>query len=177
MTRNTRRTRGFTLIEGMVTTTIAAVLVGAAVPSFNDTLQRRRIDGVAAQLETDLMLARSEAVMRNESVHAAFTRDATGSCYVLHSGAAGDCTCSGGGALVCEPGVQVLRSVHIGAGEPVQLRSNSRSMLFDAVKGTVTPTATIQVQSPVGTVRTIVNIMGRVRQCAVAGGVSGYAPC
>ena len=178
MNTNPRRQHGFTLIEGMVTVAIVAVLVGVAVPSLRDTQERRRIDGVAAQLETDLMLARSEAVMRNESVHVAVVRDDAGSCYVIHSGDSGDCTCSGNGAPVCQPGAQLLRSAQMASGESVQLKANVHSMLFDAVKGTVTPAATIQVQGSVGTVRTIVNIMGRVRHCSSGStALSGYPLC
>lgn len=172
-----QRQRGLTLIEAATVTGIVAVLVGITLPSFSELTQRRQVEGTAAQLETDLQLARSEAVARNESVRLAFARGAHGSCYVMHSGPAGSCTCDGGGTVVCTPDAQVLRSVHQAAGFPVQIQSNSASLLFDAVKGTVTPTATMRVQAPVGNIHQVVNVMGRVRSCSPDGRVAGYRRC
>lgn len=175
--RQQRRQRGLTLIEAATVTGIVAMLVGVTLPSFSDQAQRRQLEGTAAQLETDLQLARSEAVARNESVRLAFARGAHGSCYVLHSGPAHGCTCEGSGAVVCTPDAQPLRSVHLPAVSAVQLQSNSASLLFDAVKGTVTPTATMRVQAPVGSIHQVVNVMGRVRSCSPDGRVAGHRRC
>ena len=172
-----RRDAGVTLIEAATVTAIVAVLIGIAVPSFQDARARRQLEGVAAQLETDLQLARSEAVARNESVRVGFTRDAGGSCYVLHTGPAGGCRCDGAGTTSCGAGAEPLRAVPLGAGYPVQLQSNGASILFDAIKGTVTPTATLRVLSPVGELRQVVNVMGRIRTCSPEGAVAGYRRC
>jgi prepilin-type N-terminal cleavage/methylation domain-containing protein len=56
--------RGFTIIELMVTVLIAAVLLAVAVPSFIDTLERRRVVGAANELSADLQYARSLAVSK-----------------------------------------------------------------------------------------------------------------
>lgn len=168
---------GLTLIEAAVTTAVLAILVGVAAPSFDETRQRRTLEGAAAQLETDLQLARAEAVARNESVRVAFTRGEDGSCYVMHNGSAGECNCSAEGAVMCEGDSVALRSVHFPAGGAVQLSSNSASILFDASKGTVTPTATLRLQSPIGDIHQVVNIMGRVRSCSPGAAVTGYRAC
>ena len=172
-----RRESGLTLIETATVTAVVAVLIGTVAPSFQEARTRRQLEGVAAQLETDLQLARSEAVARFESVRVGFTRDPGGSCYVLHTGPAGGCRCDGAGTTVCGDGAEPLRTVPLGPAHPVQLQSNSASILFDAVKGTVTPTATLRVQSPVGELRQVVNVMGRIRTCSPAGAVTGYRPC
>jgi type IV fimbrial biogenesis protein FimT len=44
------------------------------------------------------------------------------------------------------------------------------------VKGTVTPTASIQLRSAAGQLRQVVNVMGRVRTCT-PDGVPGYRAC
>jgi type IV fimbrial biogenesis protein FimT len=169
---------GATLTESLVVVAIAAVLLGTAAPGFQDLRQRRQLEGVAMQLETDLQLARAEAVARNESVRVAFAAEtAGGSCYVLHTGPAGACRCDGAGATTCAPGAKALRAVPLAPGYPVQLTSNSASILFDAVKGTVTPTATMRVTAEVGEIRQIVNIMGRVRSCSPAPALPGYRRC
>lgn len=59
---------GLTLIELLVTITIAVILLTIAVPSFNDFLARNRVGGVANELMSMLNLARSEAVRRGQPV-------------------------------------------------------------------------------------------------------------
>lgn len=171
-----RRQAGVTLTESAVVLGIAAILLGAAVPGLGELRLRRQLEGVAAQLETDIQLARSEAVARNQSVRIGFAADETGSCYLLHTGAAGDCRCDGQGATACRAGAEALRSVPLVAGAPVQLSANSASILFDADKGTVTPTASLRVRSRIGEIRQIVNVMGRVRSCS-PDGLPGYRRC
>jgi type IV fimbrial biogenesis protein FimT len=173
-----RRTSGMTIVESCVVLAVASICIGLAVPSFEQAIEKRHLEGVAAQLETDLQFGRSLAVARNESVRIAFESDSAGSCYVLHTGAAGACTCGPDGQAVCSEGSLPLRAVRFGADFPVRVSSNAPSMLFDASKGTVSPTGTMQVQSRHGkTVKLIVNIMGRIRSCSPSGQVSGYKPC
>lgn len=59
---------GFTLIELMVTITIAAILLGIAIPSFTSVISSNRLTTSANELVTALNLARSEAVKRGQQV-------------------------------------------------------------------------------------------------------------
>lgn len=177
MSPSPRRPSGFTLVEACTVLAVLAVLAGAVLPDFHNARLRRQLEGAAAQLETDLQLGRAEAVARNESLRMAFTRDASGSCYVVHSGPAGGCRCDGGGAVVCVAGAEALRSVSLDSASALQLQSNSAALLFDAVKGTVTPTATVKLQSPVAQLHQVVNIMGRVRSCSPDARMAAYKRC
>lgn len=177
MNRNTRRQTGFTLVEVLIPVAVAAVLLGSALPSLQTMTQRHRLEGSAAQLETDLQLARSAAVAANAVLRMDFVRGEQGSCYVLHDGAAGDCTCGHLGVPACPAGVTALRSVALRDADPLRLNANVRSMAFDPVKGTVTPTASIRLVAPVGELRLVVNVMGRVRSCTPDAAVPGYRPC
>lgn len=173
-----RACRGVTLVESAVATSVTAIVAGLAVPSFDQAIQRRHLEGAAAQIETDIHYARTLAVAANAPMRISFASDAGGSCYVIHTGAANQCSCTSTGGATCSGDARADRSVRFAAGGPVRVASNSRSVLFDGIRGTATPTATVQVTSRDGrTIRQVVNIMGRVRSCSPAPGVSGYPAC
>lgn len=172
-----RRAAGLTLTELMVVVATAGVTLASTAPGFQQARERRHVEGLAAQLETDIHHTRGLAVAQNRNLRIEFLADAHGSCYVVHSGSAGDCTCTAQGAQ-CAPGVQAHRSEHVPAERGVVLSANVRSMVFDAEKGTVTPTGTLRVQGASGqAIHQVVNIMGRVRSCAAGGEVLGLRPC
>jgi type IV fimbrial biogenesis protein FimT len=172
------RQRGASLIECLIGLATAGVALGASLPSFELTSARRHLDGAAAQLETDLHLARSVAVASNRNVRMTFFRDADGSCYVVHSGAADACTCGADGMATCSAGNESVRSVRLKADSAVQLNANVRSIVFDATIGTITPTGTLRLSThQAGSVHLIVNVMGRTRSCSPGGTVPGHPAC
>lgn len=60
--------RGFTLVELMVTVVVLAVLGALAAPSFGQLLAAQRVRLTGYDIVGDLVLARSEAIKRGESV-------------------------------------------------------------------------------------------------------------
>lgn len=60
--------RGFTLLELMVTITVAAILATVAVPAFRSFLQNDRLLTEANQLVMSLDFARSEAIKQDASI-------------------------------------------------------------------------------------------------------------
>lgn len=171
--------RGTSLIEALVVCCISAVLVGLATPSLQELRQRRQVEAVAAQVETELQFARSAAVAQRQSVHAAFGTDKHGSCYVVHTGSRGDCICSAAAATPdCKPGAQSLATSRFQVADKLEVTSNSPSMAFDSVKGTVTPTATISVRgAELHERRLVINVMGRIRSCSTRPGDPLIADC
>ena len=172
------RQRGVTLIESLIVTAITAITTGIALPSFEQARERRHLEGAAAQVRNDLQFARSLAVARNETLRLSFVNGPDSTCYVIHSGAAANCECAADGSAVCTGNPEVLRVARLDENSPVSIRSNSRSIAFDAVKGTISPTATVQVQARSGSaIHQIVNVMGRVRTCSPAPALPGFRPC
>ena len=169
---------GVTLVEAATAVAVVAAAAGLTVPSFERSVQRRHLEGAAAQLETDIHYARSMAVARNMPLRVSFSAGNGSSCYVIHTGAAQCCGCAADGTAACQGSAEALRSVRFAPGDAVSLRSNAGSVLFDPVRGTSTPTATIQLQTASGMgIRQVLNVLGRVRSCSPTPALSGYAAC
>lgn len=62
------RTRGFSLIELMVTLTVFGILTMAAIPSISEWLRNTRLRGQSESVLSGLQQARNEAVRRNRQV-------------------------------------------------------------------------------------------------------------
>lgn len=175
-----RRQFGLTLVEVCTTCAVAATLVGTAVPSYRGWVERKALEGRALEIGSDLQLARSEAVARNTGLRMSFGSDAEGSCYVVHTGAANACTCLADTPPVCASGAQPVRSTYLPASAGVRLQPTgaATSVLFDPVRGTVTPTLTVQLSDRRGrAIHQVVNVMGRVRTCSPQASVPGLKAC
>jgi type IV fimbrial biogenesis protein FimT len=169
--------RGITLIEAAVAMTLVAIAVSTAVPGFQDLVARKRLEGVATQLATDLQTVRTEAVARNEPVRISFHVDPAGSCYVIHTGAKALCSCTGPAPATCASDAEQIRTVWLPVSQRVAVQASAGSILFDPLHGTSTPTGTARVVGPQGAIHHVVNVMGRVRSCSPEGLLPGYRPC
>ena len=171
--------RGLSLTELLCSVAIMAVLVGGALPLFDELRSSQALQANAALLETDLHHARSLAVVTGRPVRLSVqSLPDGGSCYVVHTGAAHACRCDGHGQAACEGGAELLRLETLPVANGIRLAPADRSILFDGGKGTVTPTATLQLIDRDGqTVHQVINIMGRVRTCAAGANLGGLRRC
>lgn len=171
--------RGATLVEIVTTLAIVALAALQSVAGFGDTLERRRVEGLAAELATDLQFVRSETVRRQTGVRISFGVDDSGrSCYLIHTGAADACGCGDGGVAHCSAEAALIKAVHAPRVGGAQFDANTDSMLYDPARGTTTPAASIAIALADGrSVRHVVNILGRVRTCSPDAGLAGYKPC
>ena len=60
--------RGFTLVELLVTITVAAILATIAIPSFQDATLNGKLSSLANNFVASAQLARGEAIKRNTTV-------------------------------------------------------------------------------------------------------------
>ena len=166
--------RGVTMIEACITLAIAGILAGSALPSFKESLDKRRVEGLSSEVGTDLRYARSEAVARNTGVRVSFYQG----CYVVHTGSRADCQCDGQGPAVCTGDAVALKTVNSAEARGVQIVSNVSSLRFDQTNGTTSPTGTVCTVPASGrSVHHVVNILGRVRTCSPATAGAPCAPC
>lgn len=175
-TPNRRRQLGTSLVEATMVLAVTGTLVGSLLPGWQEARERRSLEAASAQLATDLRLARSLAVSQGQPVR--LRVNAADACYVVHTGPAAGCSCDGGGQARCSGSAVALRVAVLPGQGLVGLSSSSASMLFDAGRGTVTPTGTLRLQLDDGrAVHHVVNVMGRVRSCSPDGAVAGHPAC
>jgi type IV fimbrial biogenesis protein FimT len=176
--RQTRRQRGITLVEACTVIAVLAILVSTAAPNLQGLIDSRRLDGAAAQLATDIQFVRTEAVSRNLPVRLSFHATTEGSCYVVHTGNADQCSCDAPGPAVCSGDARQIKTVTLSAADRVSLQTSATSVLFDPLHGTSTPTGTLRLVGQQGrAVHHVVNVMGRVRSCSPLGAMPGYRAC
>lgn len=161
------RQQGCTLIESLCGLVIMLVLLGGAWPMLKDLVARQSLLAQAAELETDLVLARMQSQVQKESLRFSVHQPASGgSCYIIYSGPSGACHCQGNGQASCDAGAQVLRLAEPSKRAGITLAALSRPLTFDAMMGTVTPTATLRLTDRDGrSVHQVINLTGRVRTC------------
>jgi type IV fimbrial biogenesis protein FimT len=177
-----RRAGGFTIIELMTVMVIAAVLLVIAVPSFRDFFAKRRVEGVFSELQTDLQLARSEAVSRGRPARVTFGP----SCYVVHVAAPGSSTTCTQTTETVSAGDTKIKLVQLQGGTNAALapQSSLTFVEFDSVRGTATwngsgAVAAIDATSTAGPwqLRATTLATGRVQICSPGATVEGFASC
>ncbi len=80
------RSGGLTLVEVLVTLSIAGILTAMAAPSFSDFLIRNRSASIANELTSTVMRARSDAVTRNACVIVCRSADPTAATPACNAG-------------------------------------------------------------------------------------------
>jgi len=166
---------GFTLVEAATALCVVAVLAALAWPALDTLLDNRRLDALSSTLGADLQFARSEAIVRNEGVRfTVLPHRGDGTCWLVHTGPATDCSCEAG----CAGGARLLRRAHVPSAQRVQLRAPAVSLHFDPQLGTCTPAGTFELAASSGrAVHQVVNVMGRVRSCSPLAQVPGHVAC
>lgn len=166
------------MIETLCAASVLATALGLVSPTMRSWQVRQALQATAAELETDIHFARSEAVARGQTIRLETQLLGNGTCYVVHTGAAHDCTCTGQGQAQCSGDTQVLRVSEQPADGAVRLSTTKVSIAFDPQRGTVTPTATLKlVDERNRAIHQIVNIMGRVRSCSPQSQIAGLKAC
>lgn len=174
----TGRQHGLTLVECGVVLAVVAIVAATAAPSLVAFIDKRRLDGAAAALASDIQFVRSEAVSRRQALRLSVQGGTASSCWIVHTGTAAQCTCAGSGPAVCSGGAMAMKTVVLPAAERVRVSANAGSILFDPLHGTSTPTGTLRLTDAGGrAIHHVVNVMGRVRSCSPGAALPGYPAC
>jgi type IV fimbrial biogenesis protein FimT len=147
---------GFTLIEMLIVLAVAALLATLVAPSFNETLARRRLEGVATDLSTDLQFARTQAVDDRNTVQLVTENGGTRYRVVNAAGT-------------------TLKTVDF----PTGITANIITVTYDQLRGTANAAQVTLSYTPRTTaqMRVDTNVMGRVSICTIGGTLKGYTTC
>jgi len=90
--------KGFTLVELMITVVILSIGIALAVPTYENTMQKRRVTGAAESIAAFLSLAQGEAIKRNEVIAISVNRASDGATWcagaMLRTAAVDHCDCT-----------------------------------------------------------------------------------
>lgn len=81
-----RKQRGVTLIELMVGLAVLAILVSLGLPAFNQMIRNAQVRSHAESVQRGVMLARSEALKRNQQVRFSLVSTLDANCTLSASG-------------------------------------------------------------------------------------------
>ncbi|MDI4631504.1 GspH/FimT family pseudopilin [Pelomonas sp. V22] len=179
-TSTKKHQRGLGLVECLISCAVLGTLLSQALPAMRELKQRQQVNGLAETVMTDLMQARSEALRLGQSVQVRFSSHPTGSCYVMHVGASGDCSCDSEGRAVCTAeGALALKVQWIPLQQAASVKANVGNMTFSGSRGTVSPTGSIDIAATDrrATIRHVVSLAGRVRSCSPDRSVSRLNAC
>ncbi len=184
--RNPGHDNGLTLVELMVTLAIVAILLAIAVPSMQQLIARKRVEGVANELASDIRYLRSVQSQRSRAVRIIFAANKT--CYTMlvkgsSPTASCDCTQAALGLQVCTSGSSVheeIKTVTVPSSD-ITLTAVPSSLEIAGSDGM--PTAEVELSVNVssstggGEVRVATNLAARPNLCSVSGHGSSMAAC
>ncbi len=166
-----QQNQGLSLLELIVALSILAIVLAYSGASFSGFLDRQRLKAAGETIFSDLRLAQSEAIKRNEKIFVTFKKRDKNWCYGSNLGSACDCfeenQCKIEGVTQVVNGDQ-FKNINL---QKARFSGNRDFTAFDPIKGFAlaggVKNGTIWLQSQDETqLAIIVNRMGRVRFCS-----------
>lgn len=161
------KTRGVGLFEVLVTLLVIALLAALVGPGLSRMVERNRHQAHLSMLYADLQQARAMALSSGQAVRLRLYSHPTGSCYVLHHGAAGSCSCNADGQAQCLADGTLIKSHWLPQSTRLRLDGSVTQLAFHPKFGTVSRAGTLSIHGPNGArADHVVALTGRVRSCA-----------
>ncbi|BEP61695.1 GspH/FimT family pseudopilin [Variovorax sp. V213] len=145
------RTRGFTLVELMVTIVVLVILMSVAVPSFDNIRLSSRLNSYSTDLVAGSQVARSEAIKRNAQVRLCVSSNGT------------SCATTGqwetGWIVISTDGVVIQKQPATASGYQIRDGGGLSALAFEATGvGATAANFTICRASPVGSQERVVKV-------------------
>lgn len=185
------RAAGVTLVELMVTLGIVAILLAIAIPSMREFVARKRLEGIAQELVTDLRLVKAHQIQNRPNTGTAigFSSNSDKACYILfvRGNNVENCDCGQSAETMCGPanagGVRPapIRQVDIPVSTGISMVATPISTLamigYNAMPQ-LNRVVQVTISSPVaGEIRVSTNITGVPSICSVSGTFGAIKRC
>lgn len=167
-------TRGFTLLELLITVSVLSILIATAAPSFSSVIQSVKMQRLAGEFNGFLIQAKSESVKRNQDLWVHFSTaknevQSTGD-WTVWLKPTEDLTGETLLQLSCEPFRDVAFS-HNYTGERISFESvrgrPARGTIYLSPNASSTDRLLIKLSSP----------PGRIKVCGESSAQYGYDAC
>lgn len=168
---------GITLIEGMVTIAIVAILAAIAGPSFQNAFNSSRLRSAAEAVYGEIQFAKSESVKQDRNLFVTIQGSGTTNWCIGISNTT-NCNCNTPGNCMLGPtGSQTERVIKSNDFSSITLTANPLEIEFNSRRGsTVSGGNTIALTGASNLNTTIeTSTLGRVRICG--GNLGGYSSC
>lgn len=182
--------RGVTLVEIMVAVAIMGILAAAAIPSYTDLINRRRLRAAASEVSTDLALLRSSAATRVQTSFMKFSSNSDMSCYTIQAFSTSvRCDCRKGVMKACPASMfgpsPELKTVLFQTANGITMTPGAKN--YESLENAfgfsgitlkpALPDFSITLTSSVGSLRIKVNAVGRISTCSPNASFSGVPTC
>ena len=171
-----RQLRGFTLVEMMITISVATILTVVAVPNMQSMVKRRQLEGAATEVYANLLLMRSQAIEKNRSTYVAFSGSGTAWTYGL-SDRTDQVGCTPATPNSCL--VNAAERVYGGSTwKSVTLTQNfsGSRLTFDSRRGFASSSGLVRLTSSAGQIDVTVSPIGYVSACSPTR-LGGFSTC
>lgn len=160
------------MAELLVVLLIITILVALAAPAYRTFITENRLKAAAEGLYSDMQLARSEAIRKQNNVYIIFQTGANW-CYGLSDAATCDC----GAANSCLlNGAEKVVNVSSYPGTTLATSGlTSETITFDGIRGSTGINGQVAISSGSLSVTNAVRPMGNIRICS--GSIGGYSAC
>lgn len=177
-----KHSRGFTVIELMVTVAVLGVLAAVALPNMRDYLDKQRLVSQVRAISNLAQFARSEAIKHSGLLNlktVSMTVSPTAPWFVgLANGSA---ACAGATCVINDAGGPVSHTVSATECPGCTMSSPlAQAVIVFDLRGLVTGGAdqSITLVSPLGRQLSLsISRLGRISLCTPGGSVSGYPTC
>jgi len=176
------KSQGYTLVEMLVVLAIVGVLAATGIPSFSDSVTRKRVTGATEGIYGLLLQAKADGPIRDTNMSFNTNAGATPWCAGYSVTPNCDCTITTS-CLVDVAGTNVLQILNGTQYSGVSITENFATgggTTFNRIRGSASQAGTVTVSSGNWQLNIVISTDGRTRVCNpndATSSIAGYISC